>query len=257
MPTVSTDPDRRRTLVDYRKEVFHELGLEDGDDTGEIDIDLVVNDALEHIAALHQWNWLSTGHQTLDVTADQDHIILPADFGTLTAIEHDEGFTREMIPTTWQELLRMRQSSIQDWNRSYWYVVQTGNVASGDEDAGLDLPTIELYPTPSEDADDAIAIVYRRFLRRLKDDTDFPQWPGYMDRALSLLARAFANGDFEENPQSAVMIQFQQLIPDLMVKDGLDRRSFGVMRGGLFPRTTPISPFYPRSIPDPVSPGSQ
>jgi len=256
MPQVLTTPDRRRTFLDYRKEVQHEIGLESGSSTGELDVNLVINDALEHIAAMHEWNWLSTGQNTLDIVADQAFVILPADFGTLNAIEHDEGFTREMIPTSWSNLLRLRQGSIQEWSRSYWYVVQTGNVESGSEEKGLDLPTIELYPTPAESQDDAIKIVYRRFLRRLKDDDDFPMWPGYMDRALSLLARAMWNTDWENEPQSAVMIQFQQLLPDLKVKDGLDRRSFGVQRGGLWPRTTPISPFYPRGIPDPTSPGS-
>jgi len=256
MPVVSTLPDRRRTFEQYRKDVLHEIGLRIGDDTGDLDVDLTINDALEHIAAMHEWNWLSTGSNVLSITGGQDNVPMPADFGTLIAIEHDEGFTREMIPTTWQNLLRLRQGSIQEWSRSYWYVIQTGNVATGDEDAGLDLPTLELYPTPADDEDDAIKIVYRRFLRRLRDSDDFPQWPAYMDRPLSLLSRAMVNLDWEDNPQSAVMIQFQQLLPDLKVKDGLDRRSFGVQRGGLWPRTTPISPFYPRGIPDPTSPGS-
>jgi hypothetical protein len=177
---------------------------------------------------------------------------LPADFGTLTAIEHAQGWTRQMIPTTWQQLLRLRQGQIDDWGGAYWYVINTGNVETGNEEAGLSVPTLNLFPTPDADFTDAIAIVYRRFLRRLVNDDDRPQWPAYIDRALSLLARAFAATDYDDDPQSAYNTEFRAVIADCITKDGLSRQSFGIMRGGLYPLTIPVSPFYPSSIPDPM-----
>jgi len=253
MPAVDINASRR-TFQQYKLDVLHALGLEEGDATGNLDVGAIVNDALEHLAAMHSWTWLSSNQKSLDIVGGVDHILLPEDFGTLTALEHTEGFTRLMIPTTWVDLLRLRQQSIQEWSRSYWYVIQIGNVAVGDEDAGLDLPTIELYPTPADDFTDAISIVYRRFLRRMVDDADRPQWPSYMDRPCSLLARAFALGDFdaEQLPRTAEGEQFQLMLPDVKTKDGLARRSYGVMDGGLYPRTVPISPFYPRQIPNPT-----
>lgn len=253
MAAVDTNASRR-TFAQYKLDALFALGMESGDDTGNIDVGAVVNDALEHIVAMHEWNWLSTGEQSLDVVADQDYIELPADFGTLLALQHKEGWARSMIPTTWEQMLRMRATTIQNWSWSFWYVIQTGNVAVGDEDAGLDLPTLALYPTPADDETGAISLVYRRFIRRLTDDTDRPQWPAYMDRALSVLARAFILGDFdaENMPQTTEGQQFAGILPDLKVKDGLSRRSFGLQLGGLIPRQTPVSPFYPQNIPDPV-----
>lgn len=243
--------DTRRTYADYKNQVLNALG-----NPAEADLDItpatIVNDALEHIAAMHRWNWLSTGEKRLDITASQDYVELPADFGSLIAIDHASGFARQMVPTSWETLLQMRKGEIDDWDRSYWYTINLGNVEAGNEDAGLSLPTLNLYPTPSASETDAIAIVYRRYLRRLHSDTDVPQWPAYMDRLLSNLARAFAKTDYDEEPESAYTAELRTLIADVMAHDGLARGSFGVPRGGLYPRTLPLSPFYPTSIPDPV-----
>ena len=245
--------DARRTFADYKQDVIHYLGNPDSS-TLDITAATMVNDALEQIAAIHQWNWLSTSDQSLDITADQDYVELPADYGTLIAIEHDESWTDQMIPVSWQTLLWFRQYPVRSWTSGYFYVITTGNVELGQEDAGLSLPTINLYPTPAEDQPDAIQFVYRRFLRRLKDDTDRPQWPPYMDRALSLLSRSFAAVDYDDDPQSAYNAQFYQMIEDLKVQDGLSQRSYGVPAGAVSARRR-LAPFgYPdRGIPDPTT----
>lgn len=241
----------RRTFAEYKADVLHALG-----NPAEADMTItpeqIVNDALEHLAALHPWSWQSTGEQSLDIVGEQAYVELPADFGSLVAIEHDGGWARQMIPTTWQEMLRFRTDAIQNWSRSYWYLIAIGQVDSTAPEDGLDVPRIELYPTPADDADDAIKIVYRRFLRRLDDDDDVPQWPSYMDRPLSLLARGFATTDYDDSPGGAYTEEFRTLITDLIARDGLTRKSLGVPRGGLYPKTVPISPFYPSSIPDPT-----
>jgi hypothetical protein len=241
----------RRTFADYKSNVRHALGNPPEDEMN-ISPGTIVNDAIEHIAAMHPWEWLQTGETVLDITGGQDYVELPADFGTLIALEHSEGWARRMIPTTWTELLRMRTDTIEDWSWSYWYVINIGNVEEGEEDAGLSLPTLNLYPTPSADATDAIRLVYRRFLRRLVADTDRPQWPAYMDRPLSLLARSMASVDYDDDPDSAYTVEFTSLIQDAISRDGLSGGSFGVMQGGLYPRTVPVSPYYPERIPNPT-----
>ena len=243
----------RRTFADYKSDVLHALG---NPPEGEMEISpaMIVNDALEHLAAMHPWNWLSTGETQLDVTGGQDYVELPADFGMLIALEHEDTWARAMIPTSWDDLLRMRGEPVDSWSWSYWYVINTGNVEEGDEDAGLSLPTLNLYPTPDSDATGAIRLVYRRFLRRLLDDADRPQWPSYMDRPLSLLARSFASIDYDDDPQSAYTARFQRVIQDCLTPDGPSPGSLGGMRGGLRPRTNPVTPFYPQSVPNPSKP---
>lgn len=243
----------RRTFASYKREVLHALGDPDEDELT-ISPGDIVNDALEHIAAIHEWNWLTTGHQTLSITGGQDYVELPADFGALVALEHDQGWTNHMSEVTWDTMLWLRTQPIEAWDAGFFYTINTGNVEQGEEDAGLTLPTLNLYPTPADDQADALQIVYRRFLRRLVADTDRPQWPAYMDRPLSLLARSFATTDYDDNPESAYTTEFRVLIADCMSKDGLSRRSFGVMGNALLParRLTPFG--YPNhGIPDPVA----
>ena len=222
----------RRTYADYKSDVLHSLG-----NPAEASLDItagtIVNDALEHLAAMHEWPWLSTGQTFLSVTADQAYVELPADFGTLIAIEHDIAWANRMEPTTWQRMLELRTVVQQSWSSGYWYVIQLGNVEQGQEDAGLSLPTLELYPTPATSTANAIRLVYRRFLRRLEADTDRPQWPSYMDRLLSLLARAFAATDYDENPESAYTGEFRNMINDCKAKAGLARGSFGIPLGAV------------------------
>jgi len=242
----------RRTFASYKAQVLHAIG---NPDVADLDISAgdIVNDALEHIATMNDWQWTSTGENELDITADQDYVELPADFGTLIALEHDESWTDQMIPVSWQTLLWFRQHPVRSWTSGFFYVINTGNVELGQEDAGLSLPTLALYPTPAETQVGGLKIVYRRFLRRLVNDADRPQWPAYMDRPASLLARAFASTDYDDDPQSAYTAEFKALIVDCITKDGLSVGSFGVPHGAVHPKRR-LTPFgYPdRGIPDPV-----
>lgn len=242
----------RRTFLDYKNQVLHAIG---NPDVTELDIqpEVIVNDAIEHIVAMNEWLWTSTGQCDLDITGQQDFVELPADFGTLIALEHDESWTDQMIPVSWQTLIWFRQHPIRSWTSGFFYVINTGNVETGQEDAGLSLPTLNLYPTPFEDQIGALKIVYRRFLRRLENDADRPQWPAYMDRPLSLLARSFASTDYDDDPNSAYSSEFRSMIVDCMAKDGNSMSSFGVAAGAVHPRRR-LTPFgYPdRGIPDPV-----
>lgn len=243
----------RRTFASYKRQVLHALG---NPDEGELDISpgAIVNDALEHIAAMHPWRWLSTNEVALSLVGGQTYVELPADFGAMIAIAHSEGWSNQLMATTWDQLLYMRRSTIEGWSGGYWYTIAMGNVEQGEEDAGLSLPTLELYPTPSSDAADAIRLVYRRFLRRMQSDDDRPQWPAYMDRPLSLLARGFASTDYDDDPQSAYTVEFSRLVDDCMAQDGLSVGSFGIPHGAVHQRH-PAVPFgYPiNGIPDPTT----
>jgi hypothetical protein len=239
----------RRTFLEYKAEVLHALG---NPAAGNLDITAgsIVNDALEHVAAMHEWQWCSTGQLELGTTADQAFITLPADFGTMIAIEEQQGWATHFTPVTWEALLWMRTHPITNWTGGYYYVIQTGNSAT--PAAGLDAPTLELYPTPSVTDADAVRIVYRRHLRRFEGDTDVPQWPSYMDRPLSLLARSFASVDYDDDPQSAYTSAFSAMIDDCMYRDGMTLGSVGVPRGALHARTRPLTWGYPyNGIPNP------
>lgn len=225
----------RRTFASYKTQVLHALG-----NVAAADMDItagdIVNDALEHIAALNQWNWLSTGHVTLSITGGQDYVELPDDFGAKTALQHENSWTAYMEEVTWGLLLNMRTDGLAVPTGGYVYTINVGNVEAGAEEVGLTLPTLNLHPTPANDAANAIQMVYRRYLRRLVSGTDRPQWPAYMDRPLSLLARAFAKTDYDDDAESAYTQEFRSLIVDCISKDGLAIGSFGIQQGGVHDR---------------------
>lgn len=220
----------RRRFIDYKNDVRHALG---NAATEGLDIDpgVIVNDALEHLGSMHEWTWASTNEVSLSTQQDVDHVALPADFGTIVAIEQTRGWYFFMTPVTWSILLWMRRYPLINWTGGYYYTIVTGNSLVPQD--GLSTPTLELYPTPSETDRDAIRLVYRRHLRRLENDTDTPQIPAYMDRPLSLLARSFASVDYEDDPESAYTAQFRTMISDAMYRDGLSLGSVGIPSGAL------------------------
>lgn len=251
----------RRDFAAYKRDVLHALGNPDEDDL-DISAGEIVNDALLQLVSMHPWRWLQTGEETLSLTEDQNYIELPSDFGTLVSIEYDENWSTTMIETTWADLQRMRTGPIREWSRSYWFVIVTGIHADYDGEgeegqAGLAVPRLEIYPTPAEDATDEIRIVYYRFLKRLEHDDEVPAWPDYMDRPLSLLARHMSVVDYDDAGNSPYGQHLQALMPDLMARDGMTASSFGVPRGGIWPRRQAISPFYPTNIPNPSFNGNQ
>lgn len=237
----------RRTFAEYKSDVRHALGS-----PSEANMDIapatIVNDALEHLVAMHDWQWLKTGEQYLSLVANQPYVELPADFGDLIAIASSGWWDARMLPITWDEMIVLRRSPISDWARTYRYVVNVGNVELGQEDAGLSLPTLELYPTPAESTADALSIVYRRAVRRMTDDADRPQIPSYLDRPFSLLCRAFARTDYEDEPESAYSIEFRMLIADAKRKDGGVTRIIGSLGNAVDPPSG-VDRFYPRRFP--------
>jgi hypothetical protein len=84
------------------------------------------------------------------------------------------------------------------------------------------------------------------------DATDRPQWPSYMDRPLSLLARAFAATDYDDNPQSAYSMDFRTMIADAITRDGLSVASFGVPEQAMINDNRASDRFWPTTIPGPV-----
>lgn len=244
----------RRTFLEYKNQVLHALG---NPDSTELDItpEDIVNDALEHLAAMHTWRWLQTSTVSLSIVAGQEYVELPADFGMLIAIEYKSSWVNDFIEAPIARILNWRNASASttDVGGGYYYAISTG-VVKGTPAEGLDAPRLELYPTPADNDADAIQLIHRRFLRRMTADADVPQWPSYMDRALSMLARSMAKTDYDDDPESAYTTEFRNLIPDLMSRDGLSIKSHGQMKSGVLPARGGVPFGYPDAgIPDPVN----
>ncbi|MGD9631420.1 MAG: hypothetical protein AB7V18_19445 [Pyrinomonadaceae bacterium] len=253
----------RRTFSSYKASVVHALGANPatGVDKGE-----VVNDALKYLSSLHPWRWRRGGPVSLSLTANQNYVELPADFGEEIVFTYPASFALQMIRTTVEQIERMRAWPIvASFGFSYYYAINPGQteeeltVRSGgtvdpsDPTLGLSLSVAELYPTPTTDVTDALQLVYLRDTPRLEAEDDIPAIPEWMDYALDLLCRGFAMTLEDDNPNNSAMVAFSQILPQLRQRDGSGQSRLGVMNGGLYPKAAGISPFYPSSIGDPTT----
>lgn len=237
----------RRTFQDYQDQVLHALGNPDPADMT-IPPGDIVNDALEHLASLHPWRWLQTSQTELDLVEDQPWVQLPIDYGTFVAAEFRSSIMQRLVPVTAARLLQLRAGAPVPPLGGYYYLIHTGAIDPDNPEDGLLAPRMELFPTPSSNEAGAIMLVYHRLLRRMEDPDDVPQWPVYMDRLLSLLARGFASTDYDDDPTSAYTVEFSQMLPDVMAKDGLAIGSFGQMKRTV-DRGRRINWAYPFRIP--------
>lgn len=240
----------RRDFAGYKALVVHALGAEpaSGITSGQL-----VNDALNHITTMREWNWRRGGPVVLSLTADQEYVELPADFGGEEVVTYPGSVSRMMIRASLAELEQLRAHQNSAPNFTYYYAINYGNIDANAPELGLSVATIELFPTPRESVTDAIRLVYRREVLELEDDADVPQIPVWMDSALMFLVRAFAYTIEDENPNNAGQVQFDRMLPDLLRRDSAVQRRIGVMRGGLLPNAIPVSPLYPNHINDPTS----
>lgn len=239
----------RRTFAEYKAEVEHVLGNAPSEG---ITTAGIVADALNTLCAMRAWKWRRGGPVTADLTADQEYVELPLDFGELVTIEYPGTVLRGMIPTTMATIERLRASTVSPSLFGFYFAINIGNIDENLPEDGLSVPTLELYPTPNSDVTDALRITYLRDVPEMEDDDDMPQIPIYMDRALALLGRAIACELEDDDDASASRRAFDRELAQCIRRDGGAQSKYGVMSGGLYPRAEGVDPFYPSSIGDPT-----
>lgn len=250
----------RRTFADYKLAIQHALG--NAPATGVTTTELA-NDALQHFCSLYPWSWLRGGPVALDLTADQDYVELPQDFGQIESLTYPGSTSRQMIQTTIEDIERMRSYTTLPPGFVFYYAVnsgqteedliirQGGTVNPSDPTLGLSINVLEIYPTPSATITDALSLVYRRQVDRMEEDDDIPPIPVWCDYPLDLLCRSLAMTVEDDNPGNSAQSMFDKMVPTLIRRDQDTQRRRGIMKGGLYPRSSPSDPFYPSSIGDP------
>lgn len=240
----------RRTFAEYKASVVHALGAEPS--TG-VTSEEVVNDALEQLCMMLPWKWRRGGPVTLDIVADQPYVELPQDFGEEENLTYPGSVAKSMVRITMAEIEGLRANTSQPTGFTYYYAINSGSLDESNREEGLTVNTIELFPTPSSSVTDAFTLTYFRNVDRLEEDTDVPQIPPWMDLALDYLCRSIAKTLEDEDPNSAAQQAFDKIVPQLLRRDAMTQRRYGIMRGGLYPANVPIDPMYPSSIGDPTT----
>lgn len=250
----------RRTFADYKLSIQHALG--NAPATGESTTELV-NDALQHLCSMYPWTWLRGGPVSLTLTADQNYVELPQDFAEIESLNYPGTVARQMLKSTVEEIERLRSYTTLPPGFVFTYAVnsgqteedfivrQGGTVDPSDPTLGLSVNVLEIYPTPTDTVVDALSLVYRRQVDRLTEDADIPPIPVWMDYAFDLLCRSFAMTLEDDNPANSAQQMFDKIIPTLIRRDADTQRRPGVMKGGLWPRSVSVDPFYPTHIGDP------
>lgn len=185
----------------------------------------IVNDALANLTVLHEWSWRRRP-LTLESTAGQEFITLPADFASLKSL-HVGTCSRACDIDA---ILTLRSRSLDMGQELTHYAV---TLAPQTAASALPVYRLELFPTPSATTTTGYARgVYLRRLPLLVNNTDYPDLPALFHPLLAQLCRARAVSD-QEQVESEEWRVFNNLLPAYVAEDGRMMGDLGLMRGAV------------------------
>ncbi len=202
----------------------------------------VINLAGSWFFSAHPWAFREGVVAKLHLTADQEHVDLPADFGALTVIQMTESLTSTISLTTPGELIARRVRSVTVTQQHYWVALVQG--PKNDRAGAFPPPRLEIWPTPATNSENAITVVYRRKWLRFADTTadtsvDTVPVPEYAEMALIQAARYAVTGWGERlmQPQGGIDTLLNNLKKGAIwqaavEEDGLQQPNYGPLSGG-------------------------
>lgn len=147
----------------------------------------VVNRAGEELVNAWPWEWLQGARELVDLTADQDYILLPTDVRTIVSLQPVDGLNLCLHRSSPDDLGRISSRlPVTGW--TYWYAPGTRELA-GEPRAVLDI-----VPTPTETSVGAASLSYNRKWRRAERDDSTLFVPDWMHHVVIDMVRAVAAG---------------------------------------------------------------
>ncbi len=178
-----------RTFLQLKN--FVKRALENSATESDVTHTIIVNDAGTHLFSTRAWNFRLRPPVLLDLIKDQPYIELPRDYAEPTAYRLN-GLTQDINFTTPQQLATFRDRSLLPAGfRYYMALVHPPQVIA---EIKPPPPRYEIYPTPTADDVDVLALWYRGQWIPLANDTEIANTPDYVDPLLMLLMQAFAWG---------------------------------------------------------------
>jgi hypothetical protein len=156
----------------------------------------VANEAGEYLVGMRAWNWLLQT-TVLDFVADQNYVALPNNFRSLVYLELSSSRTQSIYPATLREIVELRTAGIGQ-PQDYVYAI------SARQQVGAPIYSIELFPTPGSDGDDALTLVYRAGWQEVSSDTTTFSMPEWIESLYKQIVRAMVRGLTDEDKAEAM-----------------------------------------------------
>lgn len=159
----------------------------------------------------------------------EQFITLPADFGEVVAIEVKSNFNRVITMTSVAHLMFLRSAINQ--NPTVAFYAALAWPSQSDVGSAPPNPRLEIYPRPTGQNATALQIEYRAGAIRVANTTDVPNIPPKLERALTLLARAFIK-HYEDETEEIDLGDFKEEIASYIQADGRTQSDYGITLNG-------------------------
>ena len=178
-----------RTFLQLKN--FVKRALEDSATESAVTHTIIVNDMGTYLFSMHAWAFRLRPPVLLDLVADQPYIELPRDCAEMIAYRLN-GLTQDIHFTAPQQLATFRDRSLLPVGFRYYMALvhPTQEIA----EIKPDPPRLEIYPTPTADSTDVVALTYRSQWTPMSQDTEVANVPDYVDPLMMVLLQAFAWG---------------------------------------------------------------
>lgn len=199
----------------------------------------LANDAGRWMLGARSWRWAAGARATLDLTASQSYITLPADFQEFIGTPYKSdgligGFEWVSLPTLVQLAIEAPTA-----NGSYFFGALTWDQSG----AGAPVARVELHPTPDTTQADALTCFYRRgwtdFAAIDATAAKIPAWmEGVYVAALEAFARGWEDGTARDNNPGIRQRYLLDVVtgPEWMAavrQDALGQPSYGTIKNGV------------------------
>lgn len=181
------------TVLELQRFIRHTLG--GAEPPSEIPAIAIINEAGEELVNARRWNWLVRPETPLSLTASQNYISLPADFGEVISLEMADTLNGQMIAVTPKEIMAWRSTPVPAAPTTFYWTIEY----QGTSAAGAPVPRIALHTDPTTSQANAIRLIYRAGWTPLSADGDAAVIPTWMESLYRDFITAVARGRCEED----------------------------------------------------------
>jgi hypothetical protein len=193
----------------------------------------IANEAGRYLISMHSWNWRKRPPVTLDLIADQSHVILPDDFGyegEIIGLTMADNVTYGITLTGLEDVAFKRSTTILSPS---FYFVALAEPMQQDMESPADPRRLEIYPTPTGTTPGSMNLIYRAGWVNLVNAESVANISVTFDDLLKQLARAFAWYYATNDRRMIEEIEVSSQLKRLKRGDGSSQSNLGPIQGGI------------------------